>query len=317
MMWNWRMLAASGEARFTDVIERALYNGINSGMSLDGKTYCYRNPLAFDSSASTGESHSPGENIRNPWYDTTCCPPNLERTFASLPGYFYGTSEDGIYVHLYDNSEMNWRLQDGTALKMRQSTDYPWSGNVKISVSPATPSEFSVHVRIPGWSAENVVKVNGEAVAGAQPGQYLAIRRKWSSNDTVDLSFDMRPRLLRANSSVSEDRGRVAFQRGPIVFCMENLDQANRERMMNIAGYSAQLAAETTSRFDSGLLDGVMVLEHPGKVSSPPSDARLYFPETEAAKTEETPATLRLIPYYAWANRGPSAMQVWIPYTSV
>jgi len=317
MMWNWRMLAASGEARFTDVIERSLYNGINSGMSLDGKTYCYRNPLAFDSSATTGESHSPGENIRNPWYDTTCCPPNLERTFASLPGYFYSTSEDGVYVHLYDNSEMNWRLQDGTALRIRQSTDYPWSGDVKISVSPAAPSEFSVHVRIPGWSAENTVKVNGEAVAGAQPGQYLAIRRKWSSNDTINLSFDMRTRMLRANPAVSEDRGRVAFQRGPIVFCMENLDQATRERMTNLAGYSAQLAAETTSRFDPELLDGVLVLEHPGTASAAPPDARLYFPETETARTEETPATLRLIPYYAWANRGPSAMQVWIPYNSV
>ena len=110
MMWNWRMLAASGEAKFTDIIERALYNGINSGMSLDGAMYCYRNPLAFDPSG--------GDKIRNPWYDTTCCPPNLERTFGSLPGYFYSTSDDGIYVHLYDNSELNWHLENGTGLKI-------------------------------------------------------------------------------------------------------------------------------------------------------------------------------------------------------
>jgi hypothetical protein len=107
MMWNWRMLAATGDAKFTDVIERALYNGINSGMSLDGTLYCYRNPLAFDPST--------GDKIRNPWYDVTCCPPNLERTFGSLPGYFYSTSEDGIYVHLYDNSELNWGLENGVA----------------------------------------------------------------------------------------------------------------------------------------------------------------------------------------------------------
>ena len=105
MMWNWRMLAASGEARFSDVVERALYNGINSGMSLDGTTYCYRNPLAFDPSGDPSDRNAPENFIRNPWYDTTCCPPNLERTFASLPGYFYSTSADGIYVHLYDNSE--------------------------------------------------------------------------------------------------------------------------------------------------------------------------------------------------------------------
>ena len=110
MMWNWRMLAATGDAKFTDVIERALYNGINSGMSLDGTLYCYRNPLAFDPST--------GEKIRNPWYDTTCCPPNLERTFASLPGYFYSTSSDGIYLHLYDNSELNWHLENGVGLKV-------------------------------------------------------------------------------------------------------------------------------------------------------------------------------------------------------
>ena len=117
MMWNWRMLTATGEAKYADVIERALYNGINSGMSLDGTLYCYRNPLGFDPSG--------GDHIRNPWYDTTCCPPNLERTFASLPGYFYSTSKDGLYVHLYDNSQLDWHLERELALKVVQKTNYP------------------------------------------------------------------------------------------------------------------------------------------------------------------------------------------------
>src|SRR6266568_1013092 len=173
MMWNWRMLAASGEARFTDVMERALYNGINSGMSLDGKTYCYRNPLAFDPYGGSDDELSPEGKIRNPWYDTTCCPPNLERTFASLPGYFYSTSSDGVYVHLYDNSEMNWHLQEGNGLRIVKETNYPWSGEVKITINPATPGEFAVYVRIPGWSETNDVKVNGIPVSGAQPGEYL------------------------------------------------------------------------------------------------------------------------------------------------
>jgi hypothetical protein len=312
MMWNWRMLAASGDARFTDVIERALYNGINSGMSLDGKTYCYRNPLAYDSAAGTAESHSSGNDIRNPWYDTTCCPPNLERTFASLPGYFYSTGADGVYVHLYDNSEMNWHLQDGGTLKIRQTTNYPWDGEVKIEVSCAAPREFSVYVRIPGWSEQNLVKVNGEQMAGVQPGQYLAIRRRWSAHDTIELSFDMKTRLLKANPAVTEDRGRVAFQRGPIVFCMENLDQG--ERNMNLAGYTVHLDGDTDFRFDGDLLDGVMVLHHPGTFSNSSSGERLYYATSEAAKADESPTTLKLIPYYAWANRGPSAMQVWIPF---
>ncbi|HZP04851.1 MAG TPA: beta-L-arabinofuranosidase domain-containing protein [Terracidiphilus sp.] len=313
MMWNWRMLAASGEARFTDVIERALYNGINSGMSLDGKTYCYRNPLAYDSSSSSSESHSLGNDIRNPWYDTTCCPPNLERTLASLPGYFYSISDDGIYVHLYDNSELTWHLHDGSGVKIRQVTRYPWEGQVKLKVAPETPSSFAVYVRIPGWSEKNAVKVNGELIAGSQPGQYLAIRRRWSANDTIELSFDMRTRVLKANPSVSEDRGRVAFQRGPIVFCMENLDQADHSAGTDLSDYMVQASAASTERFDPVLLDGVMVLEHPGTISRTSPNARLYYPADEAAPVEAKPATLRLIPYYAWANRGPSGMQVWIP----
>jgi DUF1680 family protein len=152
-------------------------------------------------------------------------------------------------------------------------------------------------------------------VDGARPGAYLAIRRRWSANDTIELSFDMTTRLLKANPAVSEDLGRVAFQRGPIVFCMEHLDQAGHEREMNLAGYAARLDAKTASRFDESLLDGVMILEHPGTLSRSSSDEQLYFVAAENAKTEETPATLRLIPYYAWANRGPSAMQVWIPYS--
>ncbi len=157
MMWNWRMLAASGDAKFTDVIERALYNGINSGMSLDGKTYCYRNPLAFDPAGESRDRHLVDGKIRNAWYDTTCCPPNLERTFASLSGYFYSTNADGVYVHLYDNSEMDWHLHDGTRLKVQQKTNYPWSGDVKITVSPTTPKEFVMYVRIPAWSTKNSV----------------------------------------------------------------------------------------------------------------------------------------------------------------
>jgi uncharacterized protein len=317
MMWNWRMLAASGEARFTDVIERALYNGINSGMSLDGKTYCYRNPLAFDPSGNSSDGPAPGNNIRNSWYDTTCCPPNIERTFASLPGYFYSTSHDGLYVHLYDNSQMNWRLNDGTGLKVTQTTNYPWAGQVKLTVSPSSPSEFVVYVRIPGWSATNTAKVNGEEVRGARPGSYLAIRRRWSANDIIELNFDMTTRALKANPAVDDDRGRVAFQRGPIVFCMEHLDQGDRDRAMDLVEYTVQLNANTNSHFDPNLLDGVEVLEHPGAVSHATADQSLYYPAAEASKTQALPATLKLIPYYAWANRAPSAMQVWIPYSQI
>ena len=314
MMWNWRMLAASGEARFTDVIERALYNGINSGMSLDGKTYCYRNPLAFDPSGDSSDRHAPEGNIRNPWYDTTCCPPNLERTFASLPGYFYSTSSDGVYVHLYDNSEMNWHLHDGIRLSIRQKTNYPWNGEVEITVAPISPSEFTVYVRIPGWSAKNEVKVNGAEVSGAQPGEYLAIRRHWSASDTIQLGFDMTPHLLKANPAVNEDRGRVAFQRGPLIFCMEHLDQSNQEPSIDLTSYTVKLDGNTAAHFEPNLLDGVIVLSHPGYINRSPADLGLYYSADEKVNSRQVATTLKLIPYYAWSNRHLSSMQVWIPY---
>ena len=317
MMWNWRMLAASGDARFTDVIERALYNGINSGMSLDGKTYCYRNPLAFDLSGNSSDRHAPEGKIRNPWYDTTCCPPNLERTFASLPGYFYSTSSDGVYVHLYDNSELHWHLQNGNGLKVQQTTNYPWEGEVRITVSPATPDEFAVFVRIPAWSEKTLVKVNGTHSGDVRAGEYLAIRRRWSAGDVIELSFDMTTRLLNANPAVNDDRGRVAFQRGPIVFCMEHFDQIDPERAMNMVGYTAHLGASTTARFNANLLDGVMVLDHPGSINHSSAENSLYYTAADNEKVTVKPTSLRLIPYYAWANRGPSAMQVWIPYSYV
>jgi DUF1680 family protein len=313
MMWNWRMLAASGDAKFADVIERALYNGINSGMSLDGKTYCYRNPLAFDPEGESRDRHLVDGKIRNAWYDTTCCPPNLERTFASLSGYFFSTSADGIYVHLYDNLEMNWHLHDGTALKLEQKTAYPWSGDVMMTVTPATPSEFAMYIRIPGWSTKNSVKVNGRDFAGAKPGEYLAIRRRWAENDMIELNFDMTTHLLRANPAVADDRGRVAFQRGPIVFCMEHLDQQEQDSGMNLAGYTVQADGETKEHFEPHLLDGVMVLTHPATISISAEDSALYLPAS-TPKAAERPTTVKLIPYYAWANREAASMQVWIPY---
>jgi hypothetical protein len=208
---------------------------------------------------------------------------------------------------------MDWRLHDGTGLKVRQKTNYPWSGDVKITVSPAAPSEFVMYVRIPGWSTRNSVKVNGKEIAGAKSGEYLAIRRRWTANDTIDLNFDMTTHLLKANPAVTEDRGRVAFQRGPIVFCMEHLDQPDHGVGMNLAGYTVLPGGATTEHFEPTLLDGVLVLTHPATISKTATDMALYFPAS-TPKPPESPTTVKLIPYYAWANRESASMQVWIPY---
>jgi uncharacterized protein len=303
MMWNWRMLAVTGDAKFTDVIERALYNGINSGMSLDGTLYCYRNPLAFDPST--------GDKIRNEWYDVTCCPPNLERTFGSLPGYFYSTSADGIYVHLYDNSELNWHLENGVGLKVTQKTNYPWDGNVEITVTPEQASDFTFYVRIPGWADHAQVIVSGKALPGAMPGTYLPIRRRWSPGDVIQLKVDVVPQVIEANPHVADDSGRVAIQRGPLIYCLEEIDQPSGVSLSDVAVNPGRQAAEAfQTEFRSDLLGGMVVLHHTGAVyERDASENALYSHYSREQKTRKVPLTF--IPYYAWANRQATSMQVW------
>ena len=305
MMWNWRLLAVTGDAKFTDVMERALYNGINSGMSLDGTLYCYRNPLAFDPST--------GDKIRNPWYDVTCCPPNLERTFGSLPGYFYSTSADGIYLHLYDNSELNWHLENGVGLKVVQKTNYPWDGNVEITVTPREASEFTFYLRVPGWAERAQVTVNGKGLTGAPPGTYLPIRRRWSPGDTIQLKVEVVPQVVQANPRVADDTGRVAIQRGPLIYCLEEIDQPSGISLSDVAlNPGRQPAEQFQAEFRNDLLGGMVVLHHTGALyERGAAEKALYSPYGREVTTRKIPLTF--IPYYAWANRQATSMQVWNP----
>jgi len=293
MMWNFRMLAASGNSQYADVIERALYNGINSGMSLDGTLYCYRNPLA-----------SAGEKIRNEWYDTTCCPPNLERVLASLSGYFYATGQDGLYVNLYHDSEMNWQ-----GLKIAQKTNYPWSGEVHFTVTPETAREFTIFLRIPAWSRKSAVLLNGAEIA-AKAGEYLPLRRTWKPGDEFTLKLDMSARLVAANPRVAEDAGKVAVERGPIVFTLEQTDQPGPIPDLSLVNAKAPFESE----FRSELLGGVLLLRHPGALAAQPLDSQPLYQSLDQSNPLKTkPAALTFIPYYAWANREPTAMEVWVP----
>jgi DUF1680 family protein len=306
MMWNWRMLAASGEARFTDVIERALYNGINSGMSLDGKLYCYRNPL-----------ESAGEKIRNPWYDTTCCPPNLQRTFAALPGYLYSTSSEGVYVHFYHNSTLDWHLENGSGLRLNQETDYPWGDTVKVTLTPSGPSEFTVFLRIPAWSRTAKVTVNGESAPGEpKAGEYFPIRRRWNAGDVIRLGFDMTPRFVVANALVRENLGRVALERGPLVYCLEKHDQPELDSLFDVSiPARPEPGKEFVAEFKPGLLGGILTLRHKGIVTAKPLfDEPLYQTLDRTHRRTGREVELTFIPYYAWANREPTAMEVWVPF---
>jgi len=309
MMWNWRMLAATGEARFVDVIERALYNGINSGMSLDGTLYCYRNPL-----------ESSGEKIRNPWYDTTCCPPNLQRTIASLPGYFYSTSAAGLYVHMFHNSTLDWKLEDGTPIKVTQETRYPWEGDVTLTVNPAKPSDFTFFIRIPAWAGGTSVTVNRKPTTGTvNPGEYFALKRLWRPGDKVHVSLPMAPRLILANELVRENVGRVAVERGPLVYCLEQHDNPGPDSIFDVKlPLGAAPASGFKSKYLPHMLGGIVVLKHRGIVRTKPLSQGPLYRKLETVKREGTgrPVELTFIPYYAWANREPTSMQVWIPYTT-
>jgi uncharacterized protein len=278
-------------------------------MSLDGTTYCYRNPLAFNPNS--------GEQIRNPWYDTTCCPPNLERTFASLPGYFYSTNKDGLYVHLYDNSTLDWHLENGMPLKVAQKTNYPWDGDVKMTVSPSEPADFAMNLRIPGWAKSAKVAVNGKSVEGAKPGEYLTIKRRWSPGDTVTLAFPMVAEIVASNPRVEENLGRVAVQRGPIVYCMEGLDQ--NPAAADFSEVAIVVNSKSLKNFEvehkPALLEGVTVLKHNGAVYDHGSDNAALYADATLAGPKARAESLMLIPYYAWANRKPTEMVVWIPST--
>ena len=299
MMWNYRMLQVTGDSKYADVMERALYNGINSGVSLSGTLYCYRNPLA-----------SNGEKIRNPWYDTTCCPPNIERTLGKLPGYFYSTSQDGIYVHFFHNSVLNWHLENGTGLKITQETNYPWTGEVTLAIQPAKAEKFTVHVRVPGWSHETTLEVNGKAQPSPDTGKYVAIAREWRPGDRITLHFGMQPELMVANPRVESDYGKISLERGPLVYCIEQPDQ--QAPVEDLAFTDVHGDFQSENRDD--LLQGIVMLKHAGLAFDPPlATLPLYQRLAMAEKRGTKPVKLSFIPYYSWANRGPQAMRVWIP----
>lgn len=304
-MWNWRMLMLTKEARFADTLERALYNGVLSGVSLSGDLYFYRNPLS-----------SLGRTERRPWYSTTCCPPNIQRTVASLPGYFYSTSTEGLWVHLYHNSQLDWRLEDGHKIRVVQQTDYPWNNTVDLTLTPESTTRFSLFLRIPAWSSRAQLSINGAAAQDIpKPGSYLGLARTWQPGDRVRLIFTMPVALVEANPRVREDFGRLAVTRGPLVYCLEGVD-LNGDSPFDISlliGRNPVEGFKAESRPD--LLGGVTVVHAKAVLAGTPSAQQpLYRVFGTRQPYAGRQLEVVLIPYYAWANRGPAEMEVWLPW---
>ena len=306
--WNHRMFLLHADAKYIDVMERTLYNGLISGVSLDGKTFFYQNPLE-----ATGNA---GKDQRSPWFGVACCPGNITRFMASVPGYVYGQKGDSVWVNLFMASSSDIRLDNGRTLKIVQETRYPWDGDVKMTVTPDQAAAAALYVRIPGWAREEpmpsdlyrfaektdltpTLKVNGRNVPIKLDKGYVAVTRTWNNGDVVELRLPMPVRRVVANEQVAADRGRVAIQRGPIVYAAEWADNPGGKVRNLVLPSNSKL----TTEFRPALLNGVTVVK--GRAESLARDAQ--------GKVVSTQQDFTAIPYSAWANRGKGEMIVWLP----
>ncbi len=301
--WNYRLFLLHGESKYYDVLERSLYNGLISGVSLDGGGFFYPNPL-----------ESIGQHQRQPWFGCACCPSNICRFIPSLPGYVYAVHNKDVYVNLFmsNTSELN---VEGKKVTLTQTTEYPWNGDIRVSVSPKGKQNFTLKIRIPGWVQGEVVpsnlysftdnkqlnysvKVNGETFRSNLDKGYFAINRLWKKGDVVEVHFDMEPRTVKANSKVEADRGKISVERGPLVYCAEWPDND-----FSVLSVFMNRKPEFTVERKPELLYGIDELKTQAQT--------LGYDETGRLVTKDV--TLTLIPYYAWAHRGTGEMAVWLP----
>lgn len=294
VFWNHRMLHVDGDARYADIVERALYNGVLSGVSLDGKKFFYENPLA-----------SSGNHHRQEWFDCACCPPNIARLIASLGGYIYSEAPEDAYIHLFIAGEAKLHVGD-TQVTLRQEGNYPWDGRIQVEVNPEKPVEFGLNLRIPGWCQSATLQVNGKAVdvpAVMRLG-YARICRKWQAGDLIELNLAMPVERVEAHPAVSQTAGCVALQRGPIVYCLEQVD--NPVPLHRIV---LPRDAKLQAIYDKDLLGGVVKLEGEALlVDDSDWNGELY----RFRPAQMKPFRITAIPYYAWDHREPGEMRVWI-----
>jgi DUF1680 family protein len=342
-LWNWRMFLATGEAKYMDVVELALYNSVLSGGSLDGTNFFYTNPLRVTDPLPVELRWS---RTRVPYVSSFCCPPNLVRTIAESAGCAYAKSDDAVWVNLYGGSTLVTELTGGQRIKLIQETDYPWNGRIRVRINECGRGEFALRLRIPGWAGSASVRINnrpamdGGSDASSQPGEsdarvasendssrdggvatttrrrgvaatpasYFEIRRVWQPGDFVDLDLPMPAHLMEANPLVEEDLNQAAILRGPVVYCLESPDLPSGMRLSDVMIPSDM---KLTARYDRRLLDGVVVLEGRALARPPENWSGKLYRELKPADLR--PVNLRFIPYSVWANRGPSEMSVWLP----
>ena len=294
VFWANRMLGRGPDNRFGDVMERALYNGALSGLSLDGTKFFYENPLA-----------SRGDHNRWTWHRCPCCPPNIARLVASVGSYAYGEAKGEAAVHLYGAGRADLDIGGGRRLRLAQATDYPWNGAVRLTVGLDAPADCALSLRIPGWAGPTILAVNGEPIdlAAVTERGYAVLRRTWRDGDTVQLEIEMEAKRLYANPKVRQDAGRVALQRGPLVYCVEAVDNGT-----GLDGLSLPATAEIRETFMPDVLGGVVALTASAERDDADWGPDLY----RETPPERRPAALTAVPYYAWDNRDSGEMLVWL-----
>ncbi|MEI7552584.1 MAG: beta-L-arabinofuranosidase domain-containing protein [Verrucomicrobiota bacterium] len=299
-----RMLEDELRGEYADVMERALYNNVLSGMSLDGTKFFYVNPLELIPAVAKRryECHLV-KTQRVGWFGCACCPPNVARLLASLGEYVASQRPDGLALHLYAECDLRFAVA-GVGVRLAVRTDYPWTEAVALEVQPESPQEFTLHLRVPGWCRGARLAVNGAAHALAPVDGYAALRRVWRAGDRVELTLPLPVERVRADPRVATVAGCVALQRGPVVYCLEQADNGAL-----LAALSLPRAAELTARHDPALLGGCVVIEGPGLRL--PTGPALY----QTTSPEPAAQSLRAIPYGLWANRGEGEMRVWIRET--
>ena len=293
IFWAQRMLHLDLDGKYADVLELALFNGALSGLSRDGEHYFYANPLESD-----------GRPTRWDWHTCPCCTMNVSRLVASVGGYFVSRAPDGIAFHLYGGISSTLDV-GGTAVVVREVSNYPWSGAIAIEIDPATPKAFDLKLRVPGWCKGAKAAVNGAEITLSPANGYANIHRIWAKGDRVTLELPMPAERLFAHPGVVMDAGRVALKRGPLVYCIEEADNpGGRVQRLKLP---RQSQLEVKQRPD--LFDGIVTLSASGTAIEESDWTSLY----RTRPPKERQATLTALPYYLWANRGQGSMLVWIP----
>lgn len=308
--WAHRMFHLDPDSRYIDVMERALYNNVLSGVSYEGKHFFYANPLTsypyvnpFEHwSGITSDKHY----RREEWFFCPCCPPNLARIVASIGGYFYSTTADRLYVHLYNQNTAQIEF-GGQPVQLNQQTNYPWDGTIQLTVTTSSPVRFALALRVPGWCRRCTLEINGQQQPVTLHKGYAVMDRHWQNGDCVTLVLEMPVERMMAHPDSRHNAGQIALQRGPVVYCLEEVDNGAR-----LANVTIPAGAALQASFDAGLFGGITIIHGDAVRVEPPTWPDAIYQPQAIQELSRSPFQFKAVPYFLWANRQPGEMRVWI-----